>query len=289
MAELVWTVKGALDWTREYLEGKCDENPRLSAEWLLSAATGMSRIELYAFHDRPLSNEERALLRESVRRRGCGEPLQYVTGEMAFRHIVVKVSPGVLIPRPETEVLAGEVLDSIARTENPVVFDVCTGSGCIALSIAHEHSGATVWASDISPVAVRVATDNASRLGFEQRLSVVEGDLFEPFPVRLQGVVDVIVSNPPYIPSADVPSLPSEVAGYEPHLALDGGADGLDVYRRLLEGSRRWLRPGGMIAVELDERRVQDAAEEASEWYEQVRVVRDLAGRDRVVIGHLRA
>jgi len=287
VAEQVWTVRAALDWTREYLAEKGDEHPRRSAEWLLSAATGFSRVELYAHHDRPLSPEERAVLREAVKRRAAGEPLQYVTGEVAFRHLVVKVRPGVLIPRPETEVLTGEVLDALRRLESPLVADVCTGSGCIALSLAQEHPGARVLAADISPVAVEVAAENAARLGYAERVSVFEGDLLGALPAEMLGTLDAVVSNPPYIPSADLAELPAEVAGFEPRLALDGGADGLDVYRRLLVEARAWLRPGGLLAVELDERRVRDAAQEALEWYEEVRVVADLTGRDRIVTARL--
>lgn len=288
MTERTWTVKAALDWTRGYLADKGDDHPRRSAEWLLSAATGLSRVELYAYHDRPLTPEERTTLREGLKRRAAGEPLQYVTGEVAFRHVVVKVRPGVLIPRPETEVLAGEVLSAIRDIESPHVADVCTGSGCIALAIAQEHPGALVEACDISPLAVEVTAGNAARLGLADRIRVYEGDLFGALPAELAGTFDAIVSNPPYIPSADVPDLPAEVAGFEPHLALDGGPDGLSVYRRLLTEARQWLVPGGWLAVELDERRVSRAAEEALEWYEQVRVIADLAGRDRVVVARQR-
>ncbi|NTU70543.1 MAG: peptide chain release factor N(5)-glutamine methyltransferase [Coriobacteriia bacterium] len=287
-AEQVWTVKAALDWTSAYLTEKADEHPRRSAEWLLSAATGLSRVEIYAHHDRPLTEPERSLLREGVRRRAAGEPLQYVTGEVAFRHIVVKVRPGVLIPRPETEVLVDEVLPAVdvalAARGEALIADVCTGSGCIALAIAQERPGARVIATDISPIAVEVATANAERLSLADRIDVVECDLLGGLASELRGRLDVIVSNPPYIPTADVPELPTEVAGFEPHLALDGGADGLVVYRRLLVDARQWLRPGGILSVELDERMARSAAVEAEEWYQQVRVVSDLAGRDRIVV-----
>lgn len=283
MAEQVWTVKAALDWTNAYLAEKGDEHPRRSAEWLLSAATGLSRIELYAYHDRPLSPEERASLREGVKRRAAGEPLQYVTGEVAFRHIVVKVVPGVLIPRPETEVLVGEGLRAIEGADRPTVVDLCTGSGCIALSCAHEHHGARVLATDISPIAASCARANAERLGFAERVDVLEGDLFAPLPPDLCGRIDLVIANPPYIPTADIAELPAEVAGFEPHLALDGGPDGLDFWRRIAREARDWLAPGGELVVELDESRVMTAAGEAQEWYEEVRVVRDLAGRDRVL------
>lgn len=283
MSSQVWTVKAALDWTRDYLTEKGDEHPRRSAEWLLSAATGLSRIELYAYHDRPLTPEERTTLREGVKRRATGEPLQYVTGEVAFRHLIVKVRPGVLIPRPETEILVGEVLDALKGVDGPLVADPCTGSGCVALSVAHEHPGARVWATDLSPVAVEVAAANCARLELDDAVSIIEGDLLGALPGDLKGRLHAIVSNPPYIPSADVPALPAEVAGFEPHLALDGGPDGLDLYRRLLAQGLEWLAPGGVIAVELDERMVQTAAQEALEWYVEVRVVKDLAGRDRIV------
>jgi release factor glutamine methyltransferase len=290
-SEHVWTVKAALDWTVAFLGEHGDEHPRRSAEWLLSAATGLSRVELYAYYDRPLSPEERAALREGVRRRGAGEPLQYVTGEVAFRHIVVKVEPGVLIPRPETEVLVDAALpaidEAIAMRGEALVADVCTGSGCIALAVAQERPLAHVVATDISRVAVGLASANAERLDLASRVDVREGDLVAPLPHELLGSFDLLISNPPYVPSADVAALPEEVAGFEPHLALDGGLDGLAVFRRLLSEGREWLRENGMLAVELDEKRVRQAAAEALQWYEDVRVVRDLAGRDRIVTARL--
>jgi release factor glutamine methyltransferase len=286
-AEQVWSVKAALDWTTAFLAEKADEHPRRSAEWLLSAATGLSRVEIYAFHDRPLSAAERTTLREGVRRRAAGEPLQYVTGEVAFRHLVLKVRPGVLIPRPETEVLVDTALPDVRRAiqlrSSAKVADLCTGSGCIALSIASECPGASVFATDLSPTAIDVAAENAARLGLDDVVTPLVGDLFSALPDEALATLDVVISNPPYIPSADVPTLPAEIAGFEPHLALDGGPDGLEIYRRILSDAREWLRPGGLLAVELDERMVRKAAEEAVEWYEDVTVVSDLAGRDRIV------
>lgn len=292
-ADRVWRVKEALDWTLGYLAEKGDEHPRRSAEWLLSAATGLSRVELYAYHDRPLTVEERTSLREAVKRRAEGQPLQYVTGEMAFRHLVVRVVPGVFIPRPETETLAEEGLAFIRDIESPLVIDLCTGSGAVACSIAQEHPGARVWATDLSALAVETARCNAERLGLFDRVNVFEGDLFAPLEAgesrqELLGKVDLVISNPPYIPSGDLPDLPPEVLGFEPHLALDGGPDGLDVARRIMEDARAWLRPGGLLAMELDEGCVETAVKECGKWYEGTRTVRDLAGRDRVAAGYLR-
>jgi release factor glutamine methyltransferase len=291
VAERVWTVRGALDWTCEYLEEKGVERPRVSAEWLLSAATGLSRVELYAYHDRPLAEDERASLREGVRRRAEGVPLQYVTGEMPFRHIVINVSPGVFIPRPETEVLVEEGLKALSTRGGetaPIIVDLCVGSGCIACALATEVTSATIWATDLSAEAIESAGSNAERLEVAERVHLLEGDLFDGVPDDVRGKVDLVISNPPYIPSADLVDVTEEVVGYEPHLALDGGADGLDVARRIMSDARHWLAPRGVIAMELDEGCVQIASKEMEAWYEDVKTVQDLAGRDRVVTGVLR-
>jgi release factor glutamine methyltransferase len=283
LAERVWTVKDALDWTVEFLGRKNDEHPRRSAEWLLSSATGLSRVELYAYHDRPLSPEERARYRALVAKRAEGMPLQYATGEMPFRHLVVHVEPGVFIPRPETEVLVDVALEHIAGMAEPRVIDLCTGSGCVAVSIATEHPDARVWAVELGKTAFGTACRNALHAGVADRVQVVHGDLFDPLPAELLGTIDFIVSNPPYVPSADLPDLPAEVLGFEPHEALDGGADGLDVFRRIADGAGRWLTPGGGLAIELDSGRVADAAALLEAGFEGVMVRKDLTGRDRLV------
>ncbi len=284
MAERVWTVRDALEWTCAYFERECVETPRRSAEWLTSAATGLSRVELYAHFDRPLDEDERAELRAGVKRRAAGEPLQYVTGEMPFRHIVVRVVPGVFIPRPETEVLVDEALAACAEAERPVVVDLCTGSGCVACSIAFEDSSAQVFATDLSELAVETARLNAERLGVSSRVTIERGDLFAGVPEELRGSVDVVVTNPPYIPTPDLADLPDEVARFEPGLALDGGPDGLATARRIGDEARGWLAPGGTLAMELDATCVESAAEGLQEWYQEVRVVKDLAQRERVVV-----
>lgn len=281
-----WTVQQALNWTKEYLATKGDESPRTSAEWLLSHATGLSRVEIYAYFDRPLTPEERAVLRAGVARRAAGEPLQYVAGEVAFRHIVVKVGSGVLIPRPETEVLVGLVLDRIADLPTPRVLDVGTGSGCIALSILKEHPGAMVLATDLSPEAAAIAQANAERLGLADRFEVRVGDLTEPVAPDEYGAFDAVVSNPPYVPSAEVDTLDREVIGFEPRLALDGGQDGLDPFRRLLPAVERLLTDRGVLAVELHETNAPQAQALAVELksYSAVQVLPDLAGRLRFVV-----
>lgn len=285
MAERVWTVKDALEWTVEFLGRKADEHPRRSAEWLLSAATGLSRVELYALYDRPLTPDERERYRTLVGKRAEGMPLQYVTGEMPFRHLVMHVEPGVFIPRPETEVLVDVVLEHISDITAPLVADLCTGSGCVAVSVAHEHPGATVWATDVDERAVEAARRNALHAKVADRVQVVHGDLFDPLPAHLRGRFDVVVSNPPYIPSADLPDLPPEVLGFEPGEALDGGSDGLDVFRRIAQESQGWLAPRGLVALELDSRRVAEAAAVLGTSYSCVMVRKDLTGRERIVYG----
>lgn len=288
MAERAWTCKDALDWTTEYLGRKGDEHPRRSAEWLLSAATGLSRVELYAYFDRPLSPDERAKFRASIERRAAGEPLQYVTGEMPFRHLVLHVEPGVFIPRPETEVLVDAVLEAIREVQEPLVVDLCTGSGAIAVSIAHEHRGARVWASDVSEQAVEAARRNALYADVTDRVQMFQGDLFAPIPEDLAGRLVAVVSNPPYIPTGDLPDVPNEVLGFEPKTALDGGPDGLDVARRIAAQSLEWLVPGGFLAMELDETRAAVMADEMRADYVGVSVRKDLTGRDRIVVGNTR-
>ena len=332
-----WTIKSALDWTVDYLTRKGDANPRLSAEWLMSEATGHSRIQLYVSFDQPLSPEEREKLREYVSRRGKGEPLQYITGHAAFRYITVKVRPGVLIPRPETEVLvsvalallpalqrrhaldstidawegdailtakalaeqAGEDTDEIdsaiadvvpnldsEKARPLLVADICTGSGCIACAIASEREDARLFATDISSEAVSLARENAEELGLSDRVRVEQGDLGAPMPSAAIGKLDLVISNPPYVPTAVLRDIPSEVADFEPRLALDGGPDGNDILRRLLPWTLEALRPGGGFAFELHETCLDLAAQLAKQaGFAEIEITNDLAGKPRVLSG----
>ncbi|MEG2459326.1 MAG: peptide chain release factor N(5)-glutamine methyltransferase [Raoultibacter sp.] len=284
-----WTIKAALDWTQGYLERKGDENSRLSAQWLLCAATGLSRIDLYTHFDQPLSPEERETLRGQVTRRGTGEPLQYITGEVGFRYITLKVEPGVLIPRPETEVLVGLGLAALGAcdqaTDAYLVADLCTGTGCVACSIAHENPVAHVIATDISPDAVQLARKNSEALGLDARIEVIECDLGAGIDAQLMGTFDLVISNPPYVPTSVVKTIPDEVKNFEPALALDGGPDGLDLFRRLLPFAHGALKPGGTLAVELHEEGMEHAVSLAEKaGFTAVHIVRDLADKPRVLV-----
>ncbi len=287
---VAWTIRSALEWMCGYLERKGDEHPRLSAEWLLCAATGFSRVELYMNYDRPLDAGELSVLHAGVERRGKGEPLQYVTGEMPFRHIVLKCAKGVLIPRPETEVLVDHVLEYIdalpVDVADPLVLEVGTGTGCIALSLAGERPAVRVRATDVSPDAFALAGRNRAALNLEDRVELFQTDIAAGVPGVESAVFDVLVSNPPYIPTDVVRCLPREVGGYEPMLALDGGRDGLDVFRRVVDCATRALKPGGLLACELHEDCLQLAADQpcVRASFHDVRIKKDLTGRDRILL-----
>lgn len=397
MANETWTIRRCLDWTRDYLKDRGDERPRLSAEWLLSGVTGLSRTDIYVNFDKPMSSEELAAMHTAVVRRAKGEPLQYIVGETSFRTIDVMCESGVLIPRPETELLVEEVLGyldrevigtaperSHERAELPWnaeveaalraeiaaanerdgapagerelrdddfdapaadgssveedivlasggavdapddvedgsgpsgtavveagecqadaadrgdgaehsrcarVLEVGCGTGCISLSIASERAGrARCVAIDIEPRAVDLSIRNRDALGISPAdVDVRLGNLVSPLSRETEwGTFDVLVSNPPYIPSAVMESLPREVADFEPALALDGGADGLDIFRRLVNAAPHMLRPGGLLACELYEGHLDAAAELCrSAGMHGVRIVEDFAGRPRIVL-----
>lgn len=288
MANETWTIRRVLEWTRGYLEKKGDDKARLAAEWLLSNATGLTRMELYLDIDRPLTPAELALMHAGIERRATGEPLQYVTGEMPFRHIILRCERGVLIPRPETEVLVDAALEGVdVAGDGARVLDLCTGTGCIALSIAKERPETVVVATDLAPEAVALAERNSRALGLEGWVDVLQCDLASGVVPEFAGTFDVLVSNPPYIPT-DVLSrdVPSEVRDFEPALALDGGADGLDVFRRILEVAPEMLTPTGMLCVELFEESLDEAAElaRAQGGWASVEVREDYTHRPRILV-----
>ena len=279
MPQQTWNIGSTLAWCREYLEHHDDENPKLSAEWLLAHATGYTRIELYMHFDQPLSMAERDVLREALKRRGRGEPLQYISGEAAFRHIVVRTSRGVLIPRPETEILVDVVLSALSQADEPRVLEVGCGTGCIACSLAKEAK-AYVTATDISADAVACALRNVEALGLEELVGIVQTDCV----TGIEGGFDCLVSNPPYIPTAELAGLPREVTGFEASTALDGGADGLVFFERLLDEALPLVRDGGFFACELHESCLEEAARRLEQHgMQNVTITKDLTGRNRII------
>lgn len=413
MANEIWTIKRCLEWTKEYLAERGEEHPRLSAEWLLCAATGLARIDLYMRMDETLNAAQLETMHAAVVRRAKGEPLQYITGSTQFRMIDVACAPGVLIPRPETEMLVEEVLNYLdtevlspeaaarQRVELPWndeveqarkaeaaladerataerraanltaadeaalgsdvlgsrayaeeladreaeeaaaqaaeaeaaeaeametpepeldeygiaiedndqqatpaqdaaeanvsapaeprtarVLEVGCGTGCISLSIAWERCGhVTCTATDIEPRAIDLATKNRDALGLtSDEVAFSLTNLVSSIPREEWGTFDVLVSNPPYIPTDVMRSLPHEVKDFEPDLALEGGADGLDIFRRLLNAAPYMLRAGGLFACELYEGALDAAAELCRQaGLSDVRIVHDLTDRPRIV------
>ena len=407
MANEIWTIKRCLEWTKEYLAERGEEHPRLSAEWLLCAATGLARIDLYMRMDEALNAAQLETMHAAVVRRAKGEPLQYITGSTQFRMIDVACAPGVLIPRPETEMLVEEVLNYLdaevlspeaaarQRVELPWndeveqarkaeaaladeraaaerraanltaadeaalgsdvlgsrayaeeladreaeeaaaqaaeaaeaeelaepeldeygiaiegsadheasltrdaaalapaephiarVLEVGCGTGCISLSLAWERRGhVTCTATDIEPRAIDLATRNRDALGLtSDEVAFSLTNLVSSIPREKWGTFDVLVSNPPYIPTDVMRSLPHEVKDFEPDLALEGGADGLDIFRRLLNAAPYMLRAGGLFACELYEGALDAAAELCRQaGLSDVRIVHDLTDRPRIV------
>ena len=408
MANEIWTIKRCLEWTKEYLAERGEEHPRLSAEWLLCAATGLARIDLYMRMDETLNAAQLETMHAAVVRRAKGEPLQYITGSTQFRMIDVACAPGVLIPRPETEMLVEEVLNYLdaevlspeaaarQRVELPWndeveqalkaeaaladerataerraanltaadeaalgsdvlgsrayaeeladreaeeaaaqaaeaedmetpepeldeygiaiegndqqttpaqdaaeanasapaepciarVLEVGCGTGCISLSLAWERRGhVTCTATDIEPRAIDLATKNRDALGLmSDEVAFSLTNLVSSIPHDEWGTFDVLVSNPPYIPTDVMRSLPHEVKDFEPDLALEGGADGLDIFRRLLNAAPYMLRAGGLFACELYEGALDAAAELCRQaGLSDVRIVHDLTDRPRIV------
>ncbi|MHA7629583.1 peptide chain release factor N(5)-glutamine methyltransferase [Corallococcus sp. M7] len=279
----VWTIRRILTWTTGHFEKRGVDAPRLTAEILLAHVLKTGRVRLYVDLDRPLSKDELAAFKALIERRLAGEPTNYLTGAKEFYNRPFKVDARVLIPRPETELLVEAVLHAVPKDAPSRVLDVCTGSGCIAISVAAERPQATVLATDLSRDACALARENAQALGVAERVSVLEGDLFSPLPP--DATFRVVVSNPPYIDSGDIAGLSAEVRR-EPRLALDGGPDGLVALRRVIQGARRVLEPGGLLALEMGETQGSAVLELLrAAGYSDARVEKDLERRERMAFG----
>ncbi len=249
-----WDVLKVLNWTKGYLAEKGVENPRLEAEWMLCEALSLDRVGLYLNFDKPLSDAELALYRGMVARRGRREPLQYVLGSQEFMGLEFRVTPAVLIPRHDTEVLVTEAVKRGASCRS--ILDIGTGSGCVAVAVAKALPEAEVSTVDVSGEAIEVARGNAERNGVS--VQFFHGSLFEPFAGKR---FDMVVSNPPYITSTDLATLQQEVRDFEPVGALDGGGDGLDFYRRITAEAPAHLNPGGWLLFEVGAGQAGDVLE----------------------------
>jgi release factor glutamine methyltransferase len=260
------------------------ESPDAEAEILLTHVLGRTRAELYARGDDPVPPEAAAQLDDLVARRVRGEPLQYLTGHQAFRRLDLVVGPGVLVPRPETEMVVEHALNRIAGVASPVVVDVGTGSGAIALSIGVERPDATVWATEVSAEAAVWARNNQERVG-ATNVTIVQGDLLAPLPRHLRASVDLVVANPPYLAAAQLASLAPDVRDHEPPVATVSGPTGLEVPARVVEEALDWIRPGGWLVMETWPGQADDLLAMLSARYAEAAVHPDLTGSLRIAEG----
>ncbi len=288
---LEMTVFEILNWATNYLRDRRIENPRLNAELLLVHSLNLSREALYTHLHDEMEKEGRETLEELIGRRVSGEPLQYILGRQEFWSIDFRVDPRVLIPRPETEVLVEEALSvllEMGSNGTSFILEIGTGSGAVAISLAKEARNLFLVAADISREALLLARENARGAGVSDQIEFVNGDLFGPYRL-LEGrePFDMILSNPPYIARQEIEGLAREVKDYEPTIALDGGEDGLDFYRRITSQGPSYLRKGGWLLLELG----QGQGEKVSEWMErsgsfsETKLIQDLSGIERIVKG----
>jgi release factor glutamine methyltransferase len=283
MSETPWTPLKLVSWTQGYFTRAGVDAPRLTAELLLAHALRCERLRLYLDYEKPVAPAELAAFRELVKRRAEGEPAAYLLGKKEFFGRPFRVDARVLIPRPETELLVEEALKLLP--EAGAALDLCTGSGCVAISLALERPGVQVTAVELSPEAAALARENAAALG--ARVEVLEGDLF--LPVAAEARFQVITANPPYVPTAELPKLARELAR-EPRLALDGGADGLDVARRIVAEAPRRLAPGGTLLLEMHESHPEALTRLCTEaGFARVEVRPDLAGLPRLLVAAMAA
>ena len=279
------TVLEGIQKSAEFLAKKGVESSRLQAELLLAHVLKLPRMKLYLNFERPLTPAETDGLRELVRRRGQREPLQHITGSTSFCGWEIAVNRHVLIPRPETELLAeaGWSFLSTLNSQLSTALDFGTGSGCIAVALALKCPSAQVCALDVSSEALALARQNAASHQLGERLRFFQGDGFAALPREIR--FDLIVSNPPYIPSAEIENLEPEVRDHDPRGALDGGADGLDFYRRLATEAGAFLKPGGKLILEFGEGQAADIKNifEKQKWVVEA-VQPDYTRRERILI-----
>lgn len=287
------TVWDAIQWAVSFLSPRI-ESARLDSELILAYLLEMDRSRLYGnFYD-SLSDEVWIEFTKLIATREQGFPLQYIIGRQEFMSLDLYVNEKVLIPRGDTEVLVEKAIMLMQGMDSPWILDMCTGSGAIALSLAYYLPKSKVLAVDISEDAIRVARKNGDKLNLNHRVEWLQGNLFTPLCERKKVhsseelfLMDIIVSNPPYIPREEIGKLQREVADYEPKLALDGGVDGLDFYRQIIPESYNYLKDDGYLLLEIGMEQSRDVKRifQASWPAVEIEIIQDFAGHDRVVLG----
>jgi release factor glutamine methyltransferase len=282
-----WTVGRVVRWAADDFRARGIESPRLEAELLLAQALQTDRLRIIVDAARELDPSELARYRDLIQRRRKGEPVAYIRGHKEFFGRVFHIDKRVLVPRPDTEILVGVALRRTEAFPMPGRYlDLCTGSGCIAISLARERPASKLVAVDLSTDALAVARENSIRLGAAHQIAWLAGDLFAPLAAAPGPKFDLVVANPPYIAEGDLAGLPVDVRAFEPRLALTGGADGLDVTRRIVAEAPHHLRARGLLAVEMgtgQTERVKQIFIEAG--FTEIVVDKDYGGHERVVSG----
>ena len=299
--ETPWTVGRLLEWTQKFFEKKGIAQPRLDAEILLAHALGTERIGLYLAYEREVETDARARFREWVQRRADGEPTRYLVGGCEFMSLAFKVGPGCLIPRPETELVVEEVMARCGKTRGHApaaegasagaavaVIDLCTGCGCVAVSVAVHVPESRVVATDVSAPALAMARANAAAHGVADRVTFLEGDLYEALEAADAAPADYLVANPPYVAEAEWKTLQPEIRNHEPREALVAGPEGTEVIERIVKGAPAHLKPGGTLVVEIGAGQgpaVQDMAARVR-GIEGIEIRKVYAGHDRMLVAH---
>lgn len=287
-----WNILELLKWTTSYFKNHSIESSRASAEILLARALQIKRIDLYINYDQPLISAELKLFKSLIKRRIKREPVAYIVGSKEFWSLPLTVNPFVLIPRPETECLVEAVLNlenkSAGLDSNGLDFknilDLGTGSGAVVLALAHEKPQHIYFASDKSFDSICLARQNALALHLEKNIIFLEADWFEPF-CRNRALFDIIISNPPYIPTAEISYLEPEIYQFEPKGALDGGQDGLVCLTKIIEHAPDFLKPGGYLLLEIghdQKKALQDIIKKRDAYQDPV-IIKDYSGHDRII------
>ena len=290
-AAKVWTIAALLQWTQEFFAKKNIDEARLSAELLLSHALNCSRMSLYTQYERVPAEGQLVAYREMVKQRAEHVPVAYLVGKQWFYSLEFHVTRDVLIPRPDTETLVEQVISAVRAKpgwEVPTILDLCTGSGCIAVTLAKNLPTASVTATDISVKALAVARKNAEEHKVGDRVSFLAGDLWKAVDaMNPPAMFHVVAANPPYVPTDGVARLDATVREFEPMIALDGGLDGHVFHQRIVDGAAGHLHTGGMLIMEMqfDQQESLTGIFKEAGWLEGIRVLRDAGGNARCVVG----
>lgn len=283
MDSKTWTILKTLQWTVDYFVSHQIENPRLEAEILLSKVLGLTRVQLYTRFDQPLQDEELKNYKAFIQRRIKREPLAYIVGSKEFYSRDFRVTPDVLIPRPETEMLIDEAISFAKDRETLQMVDLGTGSGCIAITLALEIPNSLVWAIDSSEKALEVTKKNVEKYQLQERVRMIHADILKEEWFKEISPFDLIVSNPPYISSDEIEKLAPEIQ-FEPRTALDGGKEGFDYYQTMIPSSFLHLKKGGIALFEIgfdQEKKIRELLEKTGNDNFEIKL--DLAGHPRVV------